>query len=346
GQPATYNINKRSGILSNHIYTSAVDKHGYLWIGTTDGIYRYNGYMFKKFDYEDGLPNTDIWHIYKDSKGRIWPITIAEGMGYFSNGKYVPVTRASTSAISLLYPAAITETGDSLIFFNKATPNNVTNLVVITNDTLYAIEKKGYTGINLRNFVAEIKNDTILNFTMDDWLTTSRPYNVVFSPGMGTSFSRATQRDAFGQKYIYSASLGAKQILFYNVANGQCDTVNIALDDSSYLHHCFSVHDTFYAITASHLFAFDTALKKRWVINLKKLIPHHLKNVPFTYTHANPNTFWGLCLATDKIGLFINYPGNSQFREKIAALDGYTFSGYRNDSTGLWWNSDLHKLAH
>lgn len=57
---AVYNINNNNGLSSNHVYCALVDRTGYLWIGTTDGLYRYNGYSFRKYDYTDGLPNIDV----------------------------------------------------------------------------------------------------------------------------------------------------------------------------------------------------------------------------------------------------------------------------------------------
>ena len=53
-----------------------IDKFGYVWIGTINGLARYDGYEFKRF-YNDPNDATSIkgliiWSLFEDSKGRIW----------------------------------------------------------------------------------------------------------------------------------------------------------------------------------------------------------------------------------------------------------------------------------
>ena len=46
-----------------------------MWIGTPDGLYKYNGYSFTKFTYNPidttSLANTDVSDIKEDKEGRI-----------------------------------------------------------------------------------------------------------------------------------------------------------------------------------------------------------------------------------------------------------------------------------
>src|SRR5688500_3806592 len=81
-EAAVYNINKYNGLSSNHVYCTLVDRLGYLWLGTTDGVYQYNGYSLRKYDYTVGLPNVDVWNLYQDKQGRIWLKSIAQHIGY------------------------------------------------------------------------------------------------------------------------------------------------------------------------------------------------------------------------------------------------------------------------
>ena len=53
--PNLFHFNTKNGLTSNHVYFTNVDKLGYLWIGTADGLFRYNGYSFIRYGYADGL---------------------------------------------------------------------------------------------------------------------------------------------------------------------------------------------------------------------------------------------------------------------------------------------------
>ena len=42
-------FNKDDGLSTNDIYLCIQDKYGYMWIGTKQGVIKYNGYSFKIF---------------------------------------------------------------------------------------------------------------------------------------------------------------------------------------------------------------------------------------------------------------------------------------------------------
>ncbi len=67
------------GLSENFIYSIIQDSKGYLWIGTHDGLNRYDGYRFKKFRHNpadsNSLPNNTISSICEDGQGNIWLAT-------------------------------------------------------------------------------------------------------------------------------------------------------------------------------------------------------------------------------------------------------------------------------
>jgi ligand-binding sensor domain-containing protein len=75
-----------SGTLSNIINCFLEDKDGYLWIGTADGLRRFDGDEFSVLKHEKGNPNSlihsEVLALCEDKKGRIWTGT-QEGVGYF-----------------------------------------------------------------------------------------------------------------------------------------------------------------------------------------------------------------------------------------------------------------------
>src|SRR5690554_5285127 len=73
--PFVYNLDVTQGLPSNRIYGMLVDRHGYLWMATPEGVARYNGYEVRVFDISDGLPTNDVWELFEDDKGRIWVLS-------------------------------------------------------------------------------------------------------------------------------------------------------------------------------------------------------------------------------------------------------------------------------
>ena len=67
---------EKDGLPGTQINKILVDQFGYIWIGTINGLARYDGYSFKRF-YEDpnnlhSIKGLNVWSIFEDSKGRIW----------------------------------------------------------------------------------------------------------------------------------------------------------------------------------------------------------------------------------------------------------------------------------
>jgi ligand-binding sensor domain-containing protein/signal transduction histidine kinase len=79
-----------NGLSENFVYAVYQDKNGFLWIGTHDGLNRYDGYGFKKFRHDpadiNSLPDNTIYSICEDGQGNIW---MGTGAGL---SKYDPST--------------------------------------------------------------------------------------------------------------------------------------------------------------------------------------------------------------------------------------------------------------
>ncbi len=48
------------------------DRVGFLWVGTDNGLFRYDGTRFRRFGHSEGLPDTEILNIAQSDDGRIW----------------------------------------------------------------------------------------------------------------------------------------------------------------------------------------------------------------------------------------------------------------------------------
>lgn len=79
-------ISPESGIVFNAITTIQTDKNGFLWFGSENGLYSYNGEYFQRYQYSFqnslSIPSNKVNHIYKDSQNKIW-ICTEDGCAYF-----------------------------------------------------------------------------------------------------------------------------------------------------------------------------------------------------------------------------------------------------------------------
>ena len=77
-----FSVNGES--LQSRVWSIAKDNYGFLWLGTSAGLYRYDGYTLKHYRHEPGDPNSlsddAIRIIYKDRTGMLWVGTAYGGL--------------------------------------------------------------------------------------------------------------------------------------------------------------------------------------------------------------------------------------------------------------------------
>lgn len=81
----------KDGLSSNTIYSMCRDSFGFLWIGTEDGLNRFDGANYKIYrhdpDQEGGLENNHITALCEDQQGRLWIGTNGGGLNYYDRNK-------------------------------------------------------------------------------------------------------------------------------------------------------------------------------------------------------------------------------------------------------------------
>jgi PAS domain S-box-containing protein len=69
-------ISVEQGLQQNIVMSVLQDYKGFLWIGTSDGLNRYDGYGFKLYKHDPNnhgsLPNNKIHYIYQDKSNNLW----------------------------------------------------------------------------------------------------------------------------------------------------------------------------------------------------------------------------------------------------------------------------------
>ncbi len=84
-------LSVNDGLTHSDVVAVVQDTSGIIWLGTNNGLNRYDGYTFQSFkhDFEDtlSLPNNRIKHLFCDSGNRLWIATERNSISY-----YDPVT--------------------------------------------------------------------------------------------------------------------------------------------------------------------------------------------------------------------------------------------------------------
>lgn len=84
-QNISKNFTVNDGLPSNLIYSMVQDDKGFLWIGTDNGVARFDGKNFRVFTTDDGLPDNEILEVRKENDGTIWVNTFKAGPSFFND---------------------------------------------------------------------------------------------------------------------------------------------------------------------------------------------------------------------------------------------------------------------
>ena len=83
--------------VSPYVFALHQDREGFLWVGSGEGLYRYDGYRFKKYTHIPGdttsLTRSNIQVIYEDRAGTLWfASSIEETLEEGNLNRYNPLT--------------------------------------------------------------------------------------------------------------------------------------------------------------------------------------------------------------------------------------------------------------
>ena len=81
------------GLPQNSIWAITQTKDGYIWLGTEEGLVRFDGISFTVFDTQNTaeIKSHQIWNFFEDKKGNFW-IASANGLLLYKNGKFTAYT--------------------------------------------------------------------------------------------------------------------------------------------------------------------------------------------------------------------------------------------------------------
>ncbi|MGZ5134435.1 MAG: ligand-binding sensor domain-containing protein, partial [Flavitalea sp.] len=81
-----------SGIISNQINSAVQDETGYMWLGSTNGLQRFDGIRFKTFRHDEknavSLPSNPVWQLLIDKKKNLWLLMADGKVGIFDTRNF------------------------------------------------------------------------------------------------------------------------------------------------------------------------------------------------------------------------------------------------------------------
>ncbi|MGF7230150.1 ligand-binding sensor domain-containing protein [Arachidicoccus sp.] len=266
GQPYYFrHYQVENGLSNNTVFCCIQDKYGFIWMGTKEGLDRFNGYSFDVFRSKDssGLGDSYIRSLYLSKKGEMY---VGTRIGVY---KYLPSKEKFLRVLSTNKEVSAIQkdgsgnlwliSGNSLIFFNENSH-----------------QKINYSQVNhfLANSVCFTPNKEIWvatpNGLLKKWLPGKQSfitYNLFKNETTGLSkWIEKIVPTTDGKILVGTANYGAK---YFNPQDGSY--MNILIKNKSnngiYVRDFLQATDsTIWMATESGLFIYN--LKKRSYINL------------------------------------------------------------------------------
>lgn len=83
----TISYTTKEGLPSNSVYRTVIDRKGFLWIATENGLARFDGRRFETYTTSKGLTDNEIIDLFIDSSGTIWAIPFRKSPCYYNPKK-------------------------------------------------------------------------------------------------------------------------------------------------------------------------------------------------------------------------------------------------------------------
>lgn len=124
--PGMVNYTEQDGLECSYTYHLRQDKNGFIWIGSDNGLFRFDGKEFKQYGKKEGLKNIDIISCEPLPNGEVFILPFLNDFAYLKNGKVINlnINDYVKNQFSNSIPK-ITHNGNILYLYDYTSPQNI-----------------------------------------------------------------------------------------------------------------------------------------------------------------------------------------------------------------------------
>lgn len=192
------NFTITQGLPNNQVTSICQDDLGYLWVGTTYGLCRFNGIQFLKFEESNPVSHNTIKSLYMDKDGSMWVGMLRKGVAVFT-GVDFNFFSSRHGLLSDNVNAIVQDnlgrmwfgTTDGISIYDGKKFTNLTTRNGLCDNYITDLrkDKEGAIWIATLNGVSRWLTDSITNYTTKDGLKSSIVYNISLADNGNIYFS-------------------------------------------------------------------------------------------------------------------------------------------------------------
>jgi ligand-binding sensor domain-containing protein/serine phosphatase RsbU (regulator of sigma subunit) len=187
-----------------------VDNRNNLWLASSNGVYKYNGFAYRNYKQENGLASNDLYSAFQDREGNLWFGTLGYGVSRFSGEAFV--SYGTADGMPGDYVNAIFEDSNRNMWLGikgygvcKLKDNHVTDYRLDVKNTEHSLVDDAVQAI------AEDKNRNMYFGTIEGLSI----YN-------GSTFKNYHKTEGLPDENIYSIIKDFSNVMWIGTANGLC----------------------------------------------------------------------------------------------------------------------------
>lgn len=349
--PDLVHYNIENGLPSNNVYCIHTDRNGYLWLGTENGVVKYNGYNFRIFTTKDGLPVNDVWRIEEDKYSRMWLFSHTSQMGYIRDNQYVKV-KGNLENFSCQKVNTFAMIGNDICFgFRSDTADRYIFIRIDTNDYAHKVYEIKFED-EVRVQLDRIGNPYVFK-SMNSSLTLYRLYklelkgNYTHLVKMYDSIPVAVfdgQIVEILHKHMYAHLFKYKYLNHYDISRNKYNVIPItkygaSADEQIYIG--YNKIDSLLIITTGGFYVLDSDFRFQYAEKFKDIIDY-----PVQFSDRIADWQGNIWYTSNNDGMWSAPKIQNIFRANtgLKEIEGAKYISTLENGLSFWWSSTTKKL--
>lgn len=231
----------RDGLAASKVYAVFEDRSGVIWLGTVNGVSRFDGYQFENFSTNEGLATEGVRTIYQDASGTVWFGHYEGGISRYYDGKFQEISLPGIRSKGDIYDFFEPRPGELWVASNGLGAIHLFNTETTAEDIDFQ-QFMGSEGLGDRVFDLSATKDSSLFFITDvgiKKLDSDSTFSFYKPGGMSNMFQLTCMlEDSRGMRWFGTHNGG-----LYKYAPGNSDIEIIDVLDGLAHNFVFCLHE-------------------------------------------------------------------------------------------------------